>query len=49
MNPDDARKIAQARCTERLTRQYGSELYSLDEWLTCVDIESRDLEEGYKR
>jgi len=47
MNPDDARRIAQARCAEETIRTFDGML-DLAYYLECVERESRDLEEGYK-
>ena len=48
MNPDDARRIAEARCAEEVIRAFDG-MYDLSAWMECVERESRDLEEGYKR
>ena len=43
VEPEKARRIAEARCTERLARVYGG-MFSLEEWLICVDVEEGNLE-----
>ena len=44
MEPEKARKLAEAECTTKMLRQYDG-MFDLTEWMACVESRARDLEE----